>query len=1641
MITFKVFVCVALGLLGILLDGVEGQTVVVLEGGTATFNDVTVPGTGGTVVSTAGGQQVMQLDIFGSTVFPAFQNRVTVTSFNNGFRDGRSSFVIRNVQKSDAGNFQCQSQFEGQQPCGSATLVVAGAPTKPTLNVLTDPIIVGNDVIVECQSTSTSVPASSALKLAYNLKENGRLALPQPTTASRFKISSISKAKKGARYSCIAYEQNTLSNQLTGLQSTDSDVYIMDPLYPPEELLFDPPRANYAVSSSETLPEVTCTADCNPACTFDWYKGSQIFQAGDRLSLGTADKNNAGNYFCRATNNIGNKDKPLIITVEDSVSTPTLIPPTSEYNVPEGTNVDDIFCRAECTPECTYTWLKDGQRLLGSQGIRLGTVGPSSSGRYTCRASNGEDLSEVSFDLDVQYPPKDLPGRELISPSTSRYQVEEGALVLPDISCNADCNPPCTVQWTKAGVGPYGPGSVLSLGAASRDDTGTYTCTANNTLGQTTTNVEVLIEFRPEQLTLTPPGTRYNSVEGDDAIPDVRCSAVCNPDCDYEWYKGDGGAPLSDTAVISLGTAARAYDGTYTCRASNKVGEDVISFDVSVLYGPEKATIEPPQGSYKVPTGTLLPSVTCSADCNPGCSYRWVKDDSLQPITTLRTLTLGQAEPNTNGIYKCLASNDYGSADTKFDLAVQFGPSSTVQLQPPQSSHDLSEGDDLTVTCDATCDPPCNFRWEDTSGSAVAGSKTLKLTDVTRANAGTYTCVADNGVGTPARRPINVNVLIGPSGRVTITPAGPVISLKQGNSFVLTCSAECSPVCTYKWLKDTQELPSRNGILTLNDVNRNQNGAYTCEATNVVGLGAKDIVLDIKYGPGNSVSFTPDKASHSAEENSDLSVTCSADCKPECEYVWKRGLTEVALTPVLYLEAIQRKQAGTYSCTANNEVSQPSTQQISVDVLYGPAEVRMFPDEAQLYPVKGSSTSLKCWATCNPECTYIWYKGSSIVPDSVDGELDLRNVTTETSGNYLCVASNNVGEPATRSVEINVRAGPGTTIRFSPPDDTPIVMEGRQFQVECIAECSPPCTYEWRKGSEKLTNRSVLEFPETDREKAGSYICFASNDANSQASKPLTLEVTFGPGNSIHLFPPDQNQSYAVGVPFNIKCAAECDPECTYKWFLGPKLLPYDDGVLFSDAARMDQAGTYTCVASNGIGGATTKSVTIDVHAGPGTSLTFTPPGSKQVLREGGSLSVTCSADCNPPCTYMWIFNEEEIPTSRGRLELSNVGREEKGVYSCLADNGLGNQGRKPLNVEVQYGPEGAIDIFPADGTQVLNEGASLALKCSADCSPDCSYTWFLGNEVIDSKDGVLSLVAVGPENAGTYRCSAENSIGLSSSEVVTVVVQTGPGNTVKIEPSGDVNNVTEGEQLEMRCSAVCSPPCTYTWYFGVERVKSDDGVLTIDEVPRNMSGPFVCYAANDVGLQGSRLIKVDIQYGPTDGIDLDPANNVTVVAGSPFYLRCSANCDPPCKYTWYQGPLPRESEGGRLAIRKAAEGDGGSFTCRARNVVGSLVSDVVDVEVQYGPRDEIELDPPGPTYVVQEGDDVTVTCSADCKPGCKYSWFAGSEQVDSNNGKLVIENYQRSMPRFYSCFADNGLSTRVMAPLQVEVHCEYTCT
>ena len=61
------------------------------------------------------------------------------------------------------------------------------------------------------------------------------------------------------------------------------------------------------------------------------------------------------------------------------------------------------------------------------------------------------------------------------------------------------------------------------------------------------------------------------------------------------------------------------------------------------------------------------------------------------------------------------------------------------------------------------------------------------------------------------------------------------------------------------------------------------------------------------------------------------------------------------------------------------------------------------------------------------------------------------------------------------------------------------------------------------------------------------------------------------------------------------------------------------------------------------------------------------------VEKEGGAIDVTCSADCNPSCTFQWIFTDESGSTntvgSGDTLNIPNLVRANHGTYTCKATN------------------------------------------------------------------------------------------------------------------------------------------------------------------------------------------------------------------------------------------------------------------------------------------------------------------------------------------------------------------------------------
>ncbi|XP_021366343.1 uncharacterized protein LOC110458766 [Mizuhopecten yessoensis] len=93
-----------------------------------------------------------------------------------------------------------------------------------------------------------------------------------------------------------------------------------------------PSNTTYIRTEGDTLPDITCTADCRPSCTFVWTKlDNTNFTTSAVLSLGQLDRSEHGTYRCTARNVV----RELTTTVIVSVMYAVTLNGSSEYAVPD----------------------------------------------------------------------------------------------------------------------------------------------------------------------------------------------------------------------------------------------------------------------------------------------------------------------------------------------------------------------------------------------------------------------------------------------------------------------------------------------------------------------------------------------------------------------------------------------------------------------------------------------------------------------------------------------------------------------------------------------------------------------------------------------------------------------------------------------------------------------------------------------------------------------------------------------------------------------------------------------------------------------------------------------------------------------------------------------------------------------------------------------------------------------------------------------------------------------------------------------------------------------------------------------------------------------------------------------------------
>ncbi|XP_046554217.1 cell adhesion molecule 4-like [Haliotis rubra] len=208
----------------------------------------------------------------------------------------------------------------------------------------------------------------------------------------------------------------------------------------------------------------------------------------------------------------------------------------------------------------------------------------------------------------------------------------------------------------------------------------------------------------------------------------------------------------------------------------------------------------------------------------------------------------------------------------------------------------------------------------------------------------------------------------------------------------------------------------------------------------------------------------------------------------------------------------------------------------------------------------------------------------------------------------------------------------------------------------------------------------------------------------------------------------------------------------------------------------VQDAGTYYCQ------GAIRQTVTgcrqVLVVTQKPTRPNITGPASPV---SGENVTLTCSSSSrslppdHPPLTltYIWrrdrtrVESGDESPTGGDDLTITHISRENHGdIYSCQAvEEGLESDWSHGHVLDVLYGPD-KIQFDDTSDKLEVEEGKPAAVRCSADCNPACTVTWWnVSRQTVITGQGeaVLSLPAVDVSVSGLYTCHVNNTHGSAS--------------------------------------------------------------------------------------------------------------------------------------------------------------------------------------------------------------------------------------------------------------------------------------
>lgn len=355
------------------------------------------------------------------------------------------------------------------------------------------------------------------------------------------------------------------------------------------------------------------------------------------------------------------------------------VPVTSVTITPVATTLIDgqvinlICITSYCNPPANITWYKSTTAIhvtnhsTSTRNISDGLVRTTSSlqtqvvkmdnGKQVyCTASNipGRSINSTVLTLAVLYKPE-------VTSTISPYIVIEGKTATLECILT-DANPSKGIVWKwfkthSPSIVLYN-GPIFKIANIQRDKSGSYNCTANNSVGTSeAVTINVDIQYKPEVTSSIP--SPYIVTEGHTASLECRVTAA-NPSSSivWRWYKTDNPSNvLHNGSTYTIQHVERNRSGSYNCTAINSVGTSFpANIYLDVQYKPE--ILDKPSTLVNESEKVIITRTIVS---NPLADVYWYRGQQLlqtQLLVNKTTFIIEKASCTDTTNFTLVASNE-----------------------------------------------------------------------------------------------------------------------------------------------------------------------------------------------------------------------------------------------------------------------------------------------------------------------------------------------------------------------------------------------------------------------------------------------------------------------------------------------------------------------------------------------------------------------------------------------------------------------------------------------------------------------------------------------------------------------------------------------------------------------------------------------------------------------------------------------------------------------------------------------------------------------------------------------------------------------------------------------------------------------